>query len=538
MIVKMYNRFASAPRRSSLHAGLIAVFVTMLCAALLLPASAFAQKRRPQLLPATRDYLAGKVVLIPRDDRLLQLRMLAQVGDQDLILPHSRWLDPKPQADKLIEWVKGLKLAGTNGTIFSLDAIAATATETPSVQALKQIRADQPKLPLYGFASLDLSAASKQICQTAIALVADGTLNFLLLEQAESLNEKPAQIARARLIGDVASRQIEDRVAFDDDPGTGAAILIARLMAHRYGAAPKILPVYSSKEGYQSTESRDTIPLNQSVNAKIKLAGGVLPVQDSEGPPSVDLVLFVHTPQTLEPQRAAFAKTISQTIERGARVILVDLARTKAAKDALLAELRNQKQLDRLAAYASSELAGELGSEPAPNSTPNSAPDSTPNTVNDSTREAASRALAQAVVHFTAMKSLRNDLDRVFRIDRAQVALLFTRYLRDWAYNLTVRPKLDAFVRQQKADPNRPEDAAERAEKFTFDQLQPIAQQLFDEQFRRNTHAVLLNNGERAEFRISLLQRLQIRLSSLKTSEAEIKQTIHTYYEGIIPMNK
>jgi len=531
----MYNRFASAPRRSSLHAGLIAAFITTFCAALLLPAflpaSALAQKRRPRLLPATRDYLAGKVVLIPRDDRLLQLRMLAQVGDQDLTLPHSRWLDPKPQADKLVEWVKGLTLAGTNGAIFSLDAIAATSAEAPSVQALKQIRADQPKLPLYGFASLDSSAASKQTCQTALELVADGTLNFLLLEQAEPLNEKPAQIARARLVGDVASRRIEDRVAFDDDPGTAAAILITRLVAHRYGAAPKILPVYSSKEGYQSTESRDTLPLNQSVNAKIKLAGGVLPVQDSEGaPPSVDLVLFVHTPQTTEPQRAAFVKTISQTIERGARVALVDLSRTKAAKDALLSELRNQKLLDRLIAYASSELVSEPADEKASASEPSPA--------RDATREAASRALSQTVMHFTAMQSLRNDLDRVFRIDRAQVALLFTRYLRDWAYNLTVRPKLDAFLRQQKADPNHPDDAAEGAEKFAFDQLQPIAQQLFDEQFRRNTHAVLLNNGERAEFRISLLQRLQIRLSSLKTSEAEIKQTIHTYYEGIIPMNK
>jgi hypothetical protein len=349
-------------------------------------------------------------------------------------------------------------------------------------------------------------------------LVADGTLNYLLIEQAEALSEKPAQIARARLTGEIASRRIEDRVAFDDDPGSAAATLIARLVTRRYGQSPKVLPVYSSKEGYQSTESRDTIALNQSVSAKIKLTGGTLPVQESETAPSVDLVLFVHTPQTSEEQRAAFAKTIVQTIERGARVALVDLSGSKAGKESLLSELRNQKQLDRLAAYASSSLA----SDPA----------------NGSTRKAASRALAQAIMHFVAMKSLRNDLDRVFRIDRAQVELLFTMYLQDWAYNLTVRPKLDAYVREQKADPNNLDAVAERAEKFTFDQLQPIAQQLFDEQFRRNTHAVLLNNGERAEFRISLLQRLQVRFSTRKTSEIEIKQSIHTFYEGIIPMIK
>ena len=136
------------------------------------------------------------------------------------------------------------------------------------------------------------------------------------------------------------------------------------------------------------------------------------------------------------------------------------------------------------------------------------------------------------------MKVLRNDVDRVFRIDRAQVALLFSRYLQDWAFNLTVRTKLDAYAREQQADPNNLGEAVERAEKFAFDQLQPTATELFDEQFRRNSHAILLNSGERAEFRISLLQRLQVRFASQKTSEAEIKQSIHTYYEGTVQITK
>src|SRR5205085_7209457 len=112
-------------RRSSLIVGL--------CGALVLsaffPASHFAQRRHPQLLPATRDYFAGKITLIPRDDQFLQLRTLAHIADQDLLLPPSRFLDPKPQADKLVEWAKGLNLAESNGAIASLEAIAATAAE-------------------------------------------------------------------------------------------------------------------------------------------------------------------------------------------------------------------------------------------------------------------------------------------------------------------------------------------------------------------------------------------------------------------------
>jgi len=536
MSVKMYRQFSGRLGRSSI----LPVFcLALLLSMLLFPASNSAQRRqRPVLQPATRNYFAGKIALIPRDARLQQARMLAQIADQDLLLPPSRLIEPAPQADKLAEWLKNLKLAETNGLIISLEALAnREAPETPEalvqrLQTIKQLRVQNPKLPIYGFASLDslpgssAAGASKQICQTALDLVADGALSYLLIEQAEDLREKPAQIARARLIGEIASREIEDRVAFDDDPDAAAPTLLARLIARRFNQSPRVLPIYSSKEGRQSAQSRDTIALDQSINAKVKLTGGVLPVQESEAAPSVDMVLFVHTPQTTEAQRTSFAKTIAQTIERGARVVVIDLSGTKAGKEALLSELRDQKQLDKVVAYASSTL-------PDPVATASPAI-----SASDQTREAASRALSQAVIHFTAMKVLRNDLDRIFRIDRAQVTLLFSRYLQDWAYNLIVRPKLDAFAREQKADPNNLGEAVERAEKFTFDQLQPIATELFDEQFRRNSHAILLNSGERAEFRISLLQRLQVRFASQKTLQAEIKQSIHTYYEGTVQITK
>jgi hypothetical protein len=143
------------------------------------------------------------------------------------------------------------------------------------------------------------------------------------------------------------------------------------------------------------------------------------------------------------------------------------------------------------------------------------------------------------VIHFTAMKALRNDVDRIHRIDRAQVTLLFTRYLEDWGYNLIVLPKLDEYVQKQlKAPPDKLGQHVEAAEKFAFAQLQPIADELFEEQFRRNSHAILLTNGERAQFRISLLQRLLVRLDSQKTSEPEIKQSIHTFYEGNLQPTK
>ncbi len=98
----------------------------------------------------------------------------------------------------------------------------------------------------------------------------------------------------------------------------------------------------------------------------------------------------------------------------------------------------------------------------------------------------------------------------------------------DWAYALTARPKLDDFVKSElKSDPNRLGAATERAEAFAFEQIKQSAEQLFKEQFKRNIHAILLSTGERAQFEISMMQRLQVRFPTRKTSEAEIRQSVY-----------
>src|SRR5262245_11542123 len=142
--------------------------------------------------------------------------------------------------------------------------------------------------------------------------------------------------------------------------------------------------------------------------------------------------------------------------------------------------------------------------------------------------DAISRAVTQASAFSNAVKFMRDDIDRVLRFDRAQFELLFSRYLTDWAYALTVRPALDDFVKSElKSDPNRLDAATERAEAFAFERVKQSAEELFKEQFRRNVHAILLSGGERAQLQISMLQRLQVRLPTRKTSEAEIRQSVY-----------
>src|SRR5215510_9489037 len=85
-------------RRSVSLSLLLSLFLSILLSVSLSPLptsySLFASaQRRPILRPAARDYLAGKFVLITRDERpqsLQQPRLLARVADHDLITPPSR----------------------------------------------------------------------------------------------------------------------------------------------------------------------------------------------------------------------------------------------------------------------------------------------------------------------------------------------------------------------------------------------------------------------------------------------------------------
>ncbi len=483
----------------------LSVFALILVA--LLPVAAFAQRKnqRPQLQPAARKELVGKVILLPGDNRSLELKTLAQIADHYLVLPPSRLLMSKsPSAERAV-WLKAQDLTGVTGILVSLDANAAELAPV-----LKQIRAQNSKPQIYGFVTLDSAVeSSKQSCQTALDMVSANSLDFLLIGQDEDLTAKPAQIARARVMGESALREISDKVAFASGQNSLAEPLMAKLLAQRFGRSPKVLPIFSSDEG-SAAKDNSTTPLNLTIAAKTKLVGGTLLVQNPEAARQVDILLFVHTPQTSEQERAELIINLLRTIDSGARIAFLDFSETKQTKEAMMAELRKNKLLGKLMVYASA----------APG---------------EPTRDVMNRGLAHTIIFFSAIKSLRDDIDRVHRIERAQVNLLFSRILEDWGYNLIVRPQLEEFVHQQlKGDPSKLGDKTDRAEKFAFDALQKLATEMFDEQFRRNAHAILMNSGTRIQFRVSLLQQLQVRFPSQNIADPEIRQIIHTFFDGYL----
>jgi hypothetical protein len=455
-------------------------------------------QRRPVLRPAARDFLAGKFILITRDERpqgLQEPRMLARVADHDLITPPTRVMT---DAGALIDWAKGVDYAGAAGVILSLDAISGGQPQAERPDLLKWIRARRPSIPIYAF----LHSSSDQAVQSALAALGPGAgsaLDFLLISGEAA--------ARSNLPEEIAARKLNGKVAIEPDADAAAMTLFSRMLNNRFGCAPKIFPVFSSSEA-------ETSPLRLGVSRMIRNAGGVVPnsTTDARG---ADTLLFIHAPGATGTNRVAFLEAMSRTVETGVKVAVVDISETKESKDELMAWLRRLKLLDRLISYASSDPSapggpGVFGAR------------------SGASADAIIRAVTQASTFLDAVKFMRDDIDRVLRFDRAQFELLFSRYLSDWAYPLTIRPALDNFVKGElKADPDRLGNATERAETSAFERVKQTAEELFKEQFRRNVHAILLSDGDRAQLQIWMMQRLQVRLPTQKTSEVEIRQSVY-----------
>jgi hypothetical protein len=437
------------------------ILLLIVCSA----SQSFAQRRRPELRPVERDYFAGKFVLIPRDDRppsLQQPRMMARVADHDLILPPGRAMG---DAEKLVEWAKSVDYAEVKGVIVSLDAIE------QRVELIEWMRKRAPNLPIYGFTSSGLRGE------------AEIKLFDYLLAGGENKQS--------------------DKAAVETEPDAASATLVARLLNQRFGFTPKFLPLYSSARG--------AVSIHRTISERIALAGGAELRSINDATRSASILLFVHSPQTNDQERATLVESLANAINKSYRVALLDLSESKAGKEGLLAELRRRKLLDYATAYASADLTG--GASAA--------------------AQATTRVLTHAASLLVAIRFLRDDVDRVGRIDRAHVNLLFKSYLSDWAYALEIRPKLEAFVREQlKADPARLGANTERAEEFARRELRALAEELFKDQFKDNAHAILLNNGERAQFVLRFVQTLQLRLPSQKISEAEIQPVVYLVYTG------
>ena len=454
-------------------------WVLGLLSCLWLQASSVFPQTRPVLRYARREYLAGNFVLIPPNASFHALglsKQLAQIADHQLYTPPVHTLT---ESAALLRWTQNFDFAETNGALLALDPLLGNAQADAVKTGLQELRASRPNLPIY-------AVVTGERAPSALTLIEAKLLDFLLVAQASP-----------ELSQQIAAHRWQQRVALSETAETAITLLQIRLLNQRFGFTPRVAAIFSKPPAPA---------LRQTIRAQINSIGGL---EAAEGQ-RADLYLFVHTAQTTPNLTAIFANALEKASADGIRCAVLDLTHETASQESLLNHLRQRNLLDRLSGYANA-AASEKDSFPL------------------------TRALTQPAAWLISIKFLRDDVERLRRTERAQIALMLGSYLRDWAYPLYVRPALDNFLRTPRQPETEADTALEQAEAFALSELKPQADRLFAGQFKRNIHAVLLATGERAEFELTLLQRLQIRLSAL-TPEAladpDIRPAIHLAHLG------
>jgi hypothetical protein len=86
-----------------------------------------------------------------------------------------------------------------------------------------------------------------------------------------------------------------------------------------------------------------------------------------------------------------------------------------------------------------------------------------------------------------------------------------------------------------KADPLHLGAARERAETFAREEVTRVSEEIFREQFFRNTHAILIPTGERAVFELRALQRIQLRFGWDTIDDLELRAGVFLPLVNIAP---
>lgn len=441
-------------------------------------------QRRPVLRPMDRSYFAGKLLLVPRDDRPSSLqgpRMIAEIADHDLLTPPVRLLD---DPDKLDLWLREFNLFDIDGIIISLERMTDREGNTRTA-ILDFIRRTRPGLQIYGF------TATEGLVRQSLRLVDEGKLDLLLIAGDR---QSPAAMS-----GENAAAR-EGRVMLEDNPESSTTLLVTRMLNRRFGYSPRIMSVFGINVDAGTREK--VLRTQNQVIAKVGAIGGTI---SGGTAPAPELIVYLHLSGLNDRDRAAFVQSINTALEKNLRVVLVDLAAEPESRHALMASLRQMKLLDRLSGYA-----GRAG-------------------VDEPVGDVVTRAIGQASAFLLAIRFLRDDLDRVRRIDRSQIRLLISRYLSDFSYPLTISGEIRNHARTA-LNMSRLSASDERLLDYASERVRAAAEELFNDQFRRNVHATLLSSGLRAQFEVRLLQRVQTRIYPSRGDESiEIEITPSVY---------
>ncbi len=306
-------------------------------------------------------------------------------------------------------------------------------------------------------------------------LVKAGVVNEMILLQDDARQFGLHRQDQAALKDRLRRLGIEDRVPIYNGADEGAIALVSRVILDKFLHKIRVAVIYSSEKSRDVIAPFEDHPLQYTVESQIRAAGGI-PVGEYD---KSDYTLFVNAPGTEAEEFDLFVKKLIKELKAARYIALADLLFPKphfsGADERVIAALKRENMLDRLAGYAAWNTAGNtLGT-----------------------------VIPHANMRVFYKTKLNDGVERTSRAEAAHLEFLLHRYAGDYLYHDVVRPEINRQLREEAGESTATYELAQEKYDLINEEverrLRAQIEKFFDENFRdRPSTLAYYNNVKRA----------------------------------------
>jgi len=326
-----------------------------------------------------------------------------------------------------------------------------------------------------------------------------GVVNELILLQDDARQFGLHRQDQDAIVGRLKQLGIEARVPIYNGADEGAISLVSRAILDKFLYKLRVAVIYSSEKSRDVIAPYEDRPLQYTVESQIRAAGGI-PVGEYE---RSDYTLFVNAPGTNDEEFELFIKKLVKELKAVRYIALADLLFPKphfsGADERVIAALKRENMLDRLAGYAAWNTAGNtLGT-----------------------------VISQANMRVFYKTRLNDGVERTSRAEAAHLEFLLHRYAGDYLYHDVVRTEIYRSLREEgeggAGDYQLAPEKYERVNREVEQRLRARIEEFFDGNFRNRAYTLAYYNGVKRAVTLKGLKELRIYLPWPRAFEVVIE---------------
>ncbi|MGH9767494.1 MAG: DUF4127 family protein [Blastocatellia bacterium] len=348
----------------------------------------------------------------------------------------------------------------------------------------------------------DYLSARKRNLQINLAmldLVRAGVVNEMILLQDDARAFGLYRQDQAALKDRLKQLGLESRVPIYNGADEGSISLISRAILDKFLYKLRVAVIYSSEKSREVIAPYEDHPLQYTVESQIRAAGGI-PVSEYD---KSDYTLFVNAPGTDAEEFDLFLKKLIKELKAVRYIALADLLFPKphysGADERVIAALKQENLLDRLAGYAAWNTAGNtLGT-----------------------------VIPHANMRVFYKTKLNDGVERTSRAEAAHLEFLLHRYAGDYLYHDIVRLDINRRLRGEGDDGvgahQLTPEKYERVNREMEQRLRAEIEKFFDENFRNRAYTLAYYNNVKRAITLTGLKDLKIYLPWPRTLEVAVE---------------